>query len=110
MSILDSFSQEISTRQRLLIAAALVIVVVLVLARFGLERQPPTGEVVPWADYPADLRGRIDALAAVGDCGALRDELNAANATNQATLLRSGHDNSRLIAYIGDQMRFIRCQ
>jgi hypothetical protein len=105
----DLRGRDLSPRDRRLVAIMLTVVVVLVLLRSGLERGAPTGEAVRWADYPADLRPRIERLVSTSDCAGLRSERVAAERANRSTFERSGHDNARLIGYITDQMTSIRC-
>jgi hypothetical protein len=109
LSALRLSPQDLSTRQRRLLAVCIVAIVVLLMGRGVLERGDPTGEAVQWTDYPAELQVTIERHVAAADCDGLRTELRSANATNQATLVRTGHDNARLIAYLGDQLRALRC-
>lgn len=64
---------------------------------------------VPWGDYDPSVRIRIDALTVTKDCPALQAEFNTADAGNQVTMNRTGHNNAELMEYIDDQMRTAGC-
>lgn len=100
--------RELTGRERALVGALVALIVVLFVAR-TLVQAPPTGEAVPWADYPADLRPRIEALVAARDCDGLLRERLAADRDSRATIERTGHDNGRLSAYIADEMSILAC-
>lgn len=110
MRQIDLRGRDLSPRDKRLVAIVLTAVVALFLLRSGLERSAPSGEAVPWMDYPADLRPRIERLVAAEDCTGLRAERVAAESTNRSMLEQSGHDNARVIAYITDQMTAIPCR
>jgi hypothetical protein len=64
---------------------------------------------VPWADYAPEVRTRIDGLLAAKDCRGLQAEFNQADANNQATMSRTGHNNAALMDYIDIGMRSAGC-
>ena len=64
---------------------------------------------VPWSDYAADLQARIDSLAASKNCPALQSEFDTADANNDATRDRTGHNNAELMAYIDGKMDEAAC-
>lgn len=64
---------------------------------------------MPWADYAPSLQARIDALGTSRDCAGLQDEFDTADANNEATFNRTGHDNAELIGYIDDTMENASC-
>ena len=64
---------------------------------------------VPWEDYAPVVRTRIDGLGAAKDCAGLQVEFNNADANNQVSLNRTGHNNAALMAYIDDLMRKAGC-
>jgi len=109
MRQIDLGGRDLSRRDRTFVAAALTVIVVLILLRSGLERGAPSGEAVPWVDYPADLQPRIERLVGANDCAGLRTERVAAEASNRSVLQRTGHDNARLIAYLSDHLQASRC-
>lgn len=74
-----------------------------------MQTQAAPGSDVPWADYASDLRGRIDALAAAKDCTGLQSEFDIADANNDATMARVGHNNADLMGYIDGVMRAAGC-
>ena len=49
------------------------------------------------SDYNPDLHTRIDNMAASRDCTGLQTEFDIADANNDATRNRTGHNNSRLM-------------
>ncbi len=64
---------------------------------------------VQWGDYASDLKGRIDGEAARKDCAALQTDFDDADANNDATVARTGHNNAELMGYIDDAMRGAGC-
>lgn len=64
---------------------------------------------VPWQDYAPNLQSRIDDLAGAKDCTSLQAEFDAADANNDATRSRTGHNNADLMAYIDSKMRSTGC-
>lgn len=64
---------------------------------------------VPWNDYSSDVRTRIDSAAAARDCSALQSEFDTADASNTATMNRTGHNNAALLEYIGGKMKDAGC-
>lgn len=69
----------------------------------------PSSGGVPWKDYAADLKGRIDSAATAKDCRTLQKAFNDADAGNTATRSRTGHSNSDLMVYIDRAMRGAGC-
>jgi hypothetical protein len=51
---------------------------------------------VPWGDYVPGLQTVLDSSG----CEALQDQFNGADANNDATMRRTGHNNAALMAYI----------
>jgi succinate dehydrogenase/fumarate reductase flavoprotein subunit len=64
---------------------------------------------VPWSDYAPEVHTRIDGLLAAKDCRGLQAEFNQADANNQATMSRTGHNNAALVGYIDTGMRSAGC-
>ena len=89
--------------RKLLVLAALVLA-----GCAGIATPAPTPSV-PWADYAPTVRSRIDLLALAKDCTGLQGEFDGADAGNQATLARTGHNNAALMAYIDEQLRRVGC-
>ncbi len=78
------------------------------------QRAPASSEAapaigVPWADYAADVRTRIEAATAARDCSALREEFNIADANGEATMSRTGHNNAALMEFIDAQLQAAGC-
>lgn len=100
-------------RARKLIGLLLVLLVAYVLlatrttAPSGGGSGTTTG--VQWGDYAPGLQGRIDGLASSKDCASLQTEFNNADANNNATMRRTGHNNAELMGYIDDKMRAAGC-
>ena len=67
----------------------------------------PSG--VPWGDYDASVRTRIDAMAVAKDCSGLQAEFDQADNNNAATMTRTGHNNAALMGYLDDKMRAAGC-
>lgn len=65
--------------------------------------QPPAGR------YVADVVERIDVYASRGDCDALQEEFDAAEALDAAERDRTGEGTADLLAYIDDRMRKAGC-
>ena len=78
----------------------------LLLVACGGGDAPPD---VPWSDYAPAVRTRIDGLAAAKDCAGLQREFDQADANNQSTMSRTGHNNSDLMAYIDWQEKRAGC-
>lgn len=64
---------------------------------------------VPWKDYAPDVKARIDESGLKKDCKALQTEFNVADANNEATRKRVGHNNAALMSYIDETMRKAGC-
>jgi hypothetical protein len=64
---------------------------------------------VQWEDYAPSVKTRIDDLAAQKDCDALQSEFDNADANNEATMARVGHNNAQLMGYIDFLMRNAGC-
>lgn len=64
---------------------------------------------VPWEDYSPSVRADIDALAAAGDCAGLQQQFDTADANNDATMARTGHNNVELMKYIDGKMSDAGC-
>lgn len=64
---------------------------------------------VPWADYEVTLQAQIDDLTAAGDCAGLQAAFDTADANNDATMSRTGHNNADLMTYIDESMRLAEC-
>jgi hypothetical protein len=102
--------EDLSRRDRWFIAGAAVLIVVLIIIRTEVETaSPPTGEAVPWADYPPGLQARIEEHVARYDCVALRGERASAEATERDVLVRTGHDNARLHTYLSEHLQALGC-
>jgi len=71
--------------------------------------QPSGGPSVPWADYAPTLQKDLDALGVAKDCPALQQQFDNADANNDATMTRTGHNNADLMAYIDALMRKAGC-
>ena len=67
------------------------------------------GDSVPWGDYAPDVQSRIDKLASSKDCAGLQDSFDTADANNEATMKRTGHNNAALMTYIDDAMKSAGC-
>lgn len=75
----------------------------------GATVRPQANESVPWSDYAPGLQARIDSLGDAADCSGLQTEFDTADANNQLTQNRVGHNNADLMAYIDDTMREAGC-
>lgn len=64
---------------------------------------------VPWQDYDAALQPRIDDLTNTADCTALQAEFDTADANNDATMARTGHNNVDLMTYIDEALQLANC-
>jgi hypothetical protein len=64
---------------------------------------------VPWADYFADVKQRIDQATRQGKCKALQHEFDIADANSDATMERTGHSNANLMSYIDEALREAGC-
>ncbi len=64
---------------------------------------------VPWNDYASSLKSTIDSLADAGDCSGLQSQFDAADANNDATMSRTGHNNAELMKYIDGKLRAADC-
>lgn len=64
---------------------------------------------VPWKDYAPLVQERIDRFAEKGACGKLQREFDTADANNETTMSRTGHNNADLMDYIDFKMREADC-
>ncbi len=64
---------------------------------------------VPWEDYAPEVRQRIDDLGSTGDCAALQAEFDVADANNDATMARAGHNTPDLMSYVDGWMQQAGC-
>lgn len=64
---------------------------------------------VPWDDYAAQVKITIDDLAIAKDCTGLQAQFDTADANNEATMTRTGHNNADLMSYIDDKLRTAGC-
>jgi len=71
--------------------------------------QENTRAEVPWQDYDASVKTRIDELTEVGDCAALQAEFDVADANDDTTRARTGHGNAELMTYIDEALRLAGC-
>lgn len=71
--------------------------------------QPSSAEEVPWSNYSADVRGRIDAALAAKDCPALQTEFDRADQNSDAQRSRTGTSNAKLMEYLDRGMRAAGC-
>lgn len=70
---------------------------------------PVEADPVPWEDYDASVKVRIDELIAAGDCAGLQDQFDAAWANSDQTRDRTGHGNEGIMRYINDAMTAAGC-
>ena len=85
------------------------LVVLLWLAVSGGCTSGGGGGGVPWGDYSPSVRSTIDSLGAVRDCSGLQAQFDAADANNQSTMARVGHNNAELMRYINTKMQAASC-
>lgn len=81
-------------------------------ARAGGDQPAPgagTVAAVRWSDYGPDVRNRIDAWAATGDCRRLGDTRDTAVAAGEAVRQRTGHGNDALVDYLDAVARSAGC-
>lgn len=64
---------------------------------------------VPWDDYSADVKTRIDDATQNADCDALQKEFDTADANNDATAARTDHNNAALMTYIDEALKLAGC-
>jgi hypothetical protein len=76
--------------------------------RAVVESEQPEVEV-PWEDYDASVKLEIDELAAQNDCEGLQEQFDIADANNEATMSRTGHNNAQLMAYIDQKLQAASC-
>jgi uncharacterized membrane protein len=97
---------------------AILILVGIAAFVFGGQRQGGSGSTapgggatsnVPWSDYAPEVHARIDGLLAAKNCRALQAEFDQADANNQATMSRTGHNNAALMGYLDVGMRSAGC-
>lgn len=73
-----------------------------------VEADQPEVEV-PWEDYDASVKLTIDELADQSDCEGLQEQFDIADANNEATMSRTGHNNAQLMAYIDQKLQASSC-
>lgn len=71
--------------------------------------QAPTRTEVPWGDYDPSVQTRIDDLTDAADCSALQAEFDTADANNDITMNRTGHNNADLMTYIDEALELAGC-
>ena len=76
----------------------------------GCNSSSATSSAVPWSDYAASVKTGIDAAAAAKDCVSLQTSFDNADANNQATMTRTGHNNAALMSYILDARTAAGCK
>jgi hypothetical protein len=64
---------------------------------------------VPWLDYAPGVKVNIDALRRAKKCSALQAQFDTAEANNEATAARVGHNNADLMNYIEAAIRAADC-
>jgi hypothetical protein len=64
---------------------------------------------VDWENYAAEVRTRIDALGAAGDCAGLQQEFDTAAANDIAQWSRTGSGNADLMQYIDEWLTLAGC-
>jgi hypothetical protein len=64
----------------------------------------PAGGSVPWEDYEPGLKARIDTET---DPAILQQLFDTADANNEATMARTGHNNADLMAYINNRLTVV---
>jgi hypothetical protein len=64
---------------------------------------------VDWSNYAPEVRDRIGALAASGDCAGLQAEFDAADANDATQRARTGDGNADLMGYIDAKMQNAGC-
>jgi hypothetical protein len=67
------------------------------------------GGGVPWDNYDASVKDRIDSLEVAADCDGLQGEFDTADANNAQQRERTGTGNAELMAYIDAIMRDVGC-
>lgn len=72
------------------------------------EPSVPTAQV-PWEDYDASVKERIDSMGSAADCSGLQTEFDTADGNNEATMNRSGHNNADLMDYIDEWLVIAGC-
>ena len=74
------------------------------------SKEPASDMVeVPWADYAPTVKKRIDRMVQRGNCDGLQAEFDNADANNDATMQRTGHNNADLMTYIDATMEEAGC-
>lgn len=68
-----------------------------------------SGSSVDWENYSPSVKARIDGLAAAGDCAALQDEFDVADANDDAQRDQVGEGNADLMGYIDEKMAAAGC-
>jgi hypothetical protein len=73
-----------------------------------VESEQPEVDV-PWEDYDASVKLKIDELAAQNDCEGLQEQFDISDANSEATMSRTGHSNAQLMAYIDQKLQAASC-
>lgn len=75
------------------------------------ETQPstPNRTEVEWEDYDPSVKANIDSLEASKDCAGLQSQFDNADANSDATMNRTGHNNSKLMMYIDEALKAADC-
>jgi hypothetical protein len=88
---------------------AWVLGCIVVVAVLGGAYLASTEDDVPWDDYSASVKTELDGMADSGDCTGLQQQFDTADANNDATMARTGHNNAALMGYIDDLMSDAGC-
>lgn len=64
---------------------------------------------VPWSDYARSVKMTIDRAERLGQCRKLQDQFDVADANNESTMRRTGHNNADLMSYIDEALGAAGC-
>jgi hypothetical protein len=64
---------------------------------------------VPWEDYDSSMKLEINELADQNYCEGLQEYFDTADANNEATMSRTGHNNAQLTTYIDQKSQAASC-
>ncbi len=103
-----------SGKAKWLVGIGLVLAVLVAIAappskQSSAPSAPATTIDVQWADYATDVHTRIDSMGAAKDCRGLHTEFDTADANNDRTMNRTGHNNASLMGYIDGKLREAGC-